>query len=405
MKRVPGPIVAVSSYSVIVHLLILLAFLQPASRIDLHASEVDFLWIFLAISFCLVWIGAFSPSARQTRIGFACHVLVYSALQGFFRGHPVLDFLLGSALFIPVGLYERFPVNARFAVGGILVSSLARAHASGAHILLPLASLPTLVGIPLALAAIALAVSFMSNYREQLISTQIGFNRLDRSIGQLTRVNQEYQDSLVRAEDEVAKRERDRISRDLHDVVGYTLTNNIMLMEAAADMARLNPLGVTRLLNSARENAQEGLERIRETLYTLRSYRPSLLHGISAVAKLIQTFQTATGIKVTTSFGNVPVQLPAGVDYTVYHLVQESLVNSFRHGHVTRVDVMLSIVDDSLKILVTDDGAGSGQVAPGIGLNGMLERVSRHGGTITWEGGTNGFRIRATIPLEKAIDE
>jgi signal transduction histidine kinase len=305
---------------------------------------------------------------------------------------------------IPIGLYERYPLNSRITVCGILVSGFVRGYAATARTAHFVEYLPELLGIPLALMAVGLAVSLMSSYREQLISPQIGFNRLDRSIGQLTRVNQEYQDSLLRVETESAERERNRIVRDMHDVVGYTLTNNIMLMEAAADMARLNPLGVSRLLNTARGNAQEGLQRIRQILYTLRSHHSSPLHGISAVAKLIDTFRTATGIRVTTSFGNVPIQLPAGMDSTVYHLVQESMVNSFRHGQASRIDVMLSVNDDVLEILVTDDGAGAEQVTTGIGLNGMRERVTRLGGTISWEGGNCGFRIRATIPWEKTID-
>jgi signal transduction histidine kinase len=83
----------------------------------------------------------------------------------------------------------------------------------------------------------------------------------------------------------------------------------------------------------------------------------------------------------------------------VYHFVQEGLINAFRHGHASRVIIMLWDYGDSLRIMLDDDGIGCPNgVTPGIGIAGMRERAELVGGRVSVDPSETGFRISMHLP-------
>jgi signal transduction histidine kinase len=332
-------------------------------------------------------------------VALAIHAGVFLALQSLLVERPALWGLLGLGLLLAIAFFERHPVNL---IATVVVLALAAVTATRHAVDVgggTIGGAVEQIGALVAMGVAAIAVCAAARYREDLVTVQERHRRLDVSIGQLTRLNQEYQDTVIRVESESAEAERKRITRDIHDVVGYTLTNNIMLMEAATDMVRLNPLGVSKMLNVARENAEEGLQRVRDTLYSLRFRQENAPYGLASIQRLVSTFSLATGIRVVTNFSNVPARLPHGLDVAVYHLIQEGLINAFRHGKASTIDLVLSVVAEELHVRVSDDGVGSDDTVAGIGLKGMSERVARYGGTVRWTGSTGGFTVIAAVPF------
>jgi signal transduction histidine kinase len=133
-------------------------------------------------------------------------------------------------------------------------------------------------------------------------------------------------------------------------------------------------------------------------LYALRLQEESLPHGIVAIVKLVGTFEAATGITVTSNFTNTPVHLPKGTENALYHLVQECMTNSFRHGKATAIDIMTSVDDSAIQVVISDNGLGSSRVQEGIGLQGMSERIGRLGGKVAYENTPHGFVVKAALP-------
>ena len=399
----PLPAILTLAYSIGVHGLVAAVVGFGDGAVHLHFSERDFLWIFLSVSCASSIVASLARSRRATRIALIIHGAVFLAIQTLLSERPALWGLLGLSVLLAVALYERHPVNL---IGSSILLVLAVPSPIRYAVEAPgntLLALAEQIGSFVAMAVAAVAVCVAARYREELATIQEQHRRLDHSIGQLTRLNQEYQDTVIRVESESAEAERKRITRDIHDVVGYTLTNNIMLMEAAIDMARLNPLGVSRMLNVARENAEEGLQRVRDTLYSLRLRQEDTPYGLASIQRLVSTFSLATGIRVETNFSNVPAMLPPGIDVAVYHLIQEGLINAFRHGKASRIDVILSVAADELHVRVSDDGVGSAETVAGIGLRGMSERVARYGGSVRWSGSTDGFIVTATVPFRRPV--
>ena len=252
---------------------------------------------------------------------------------------------------------------------------------------------------------VAVAFSYLVRYRELTITLSAERDQLERSVVQLTRSNLAYLDYALDARQAGVEQERLRITRDIHDIVGYTLTNTMMLMEAAQDLMVDNPLGLPMLIETARTNSQEGLNRVRAAMYQLRERTAQPPVGLSNVARLCRIFAQATGINVTCDVGTAPLSISREVDSAIYHLVQESLVNSFRHGRATEIRATFRCEHRTLLVRVDDNGGGAVQVREGIGIQGMRERIEGVGGTVVVTNALVGFRVQATLPLENAFGE
>ena len=202
--------------------------------------------------------------------------------------------------------------------------------------------------------------------------------------------------------------ERTRIARELHDIVGHSLS--VMTVHTS---------GVRRLLRPEQEQEREALIAVertgREALAEMRRVvgalrdpgeGPSLAPqpSLSRVDALVANARE-TGLRVDLEIEGDPVPLPAGVDLTAYRLVQEGLTNSIKHAAARRAEVRVRYDDGHVEIEVCDDGQGAGGADPasnggGHGLVGMRERVSIYGGEL--EAGPRaegGFTLRARLPV------
>jgi signal transduction histidine kinase len=342
-------------------------------------------------------------AAIKPRTYYPVHVariLLLLLVMPYIAAEPQIPTLLASAMVATICLYEPYPWNLGLGIAVVVVSvavrlaSLLAVYRWPAGAAVSAQNAPVVSGLVLA----ALGAQYIRR-REELIEARKDVKRLDSTVIGLTRANLRYQDFASEAEELAMETERKRITRDIHDVVGYTLTNNIMLMEAATDMMERNPFGVPALIATARENAQDGLEQIREALYTLRRQKGTNATGLRALAHMVRIYERATGVRVQTGFGTAGWHYPEEVDSAIYHLAQEALMNSFRHGKARLVTLIVAERAEDIAITVRDDGVGARTYTEGIGLRGMRERLERVGGSIRVDGQGGGFVVRATIPL------
>jgi signal transduction histidine kinase len=198
--------------------------------------------------------------------------------------------------------------------------------------------------------------------------------------------------------------ERARIARELHDIVGHSVS--VMTVQASA---------VRRLLRDDQEREREALITVEETgraaLAEMRRLvgvlrrpeeapalapQPSLEHVDKLVA---QTREAGLPTRLTVEGDAAP--LPAGIDLTAYRLVQEGLTNALKHARATHAAVHVRYADGSVELVVTDDGDGDGQGGGGgHGLVGMRERVAVVGGELAAGPRPNGgYELRARLPM------
>jgi signal transduction histidine kinase len=198
--------------------------------------------------------------------------------------------------------------------------------------------------------------------------------------------------------------ERARIARELHDVVGHSVS--VMTVQASAVRRLLRPHQERQrdALLVVEQTGREALAEMRRMVGVLRrpeeapalAPQPSLEH----VDKLVEHARES-GLAVELLIEGEPEQLPAGVDLTAYRLVQEGLTNALKHAQARHTEVLVRYGEGHIELTVSDDGRGVGSGdGGGHGLVGMRERVSVYGGEL--EAGPRaggGYRLRATLPL------
>lgn len=211
-------------------------------------------------------------------------------------------------------------------------------------------------------------------------------------------------------------KERNRIAREMHDVVAHSLTVMISLSDGAAVVVRKSPDRAAEVLGELSRTGRTALADMRRVLGVLRADdggtapREPLASG-GSLAKLLEGFRTA-GLPLHYSHTGPALPQDAAFQLTVYRIVQESLTNVLRYSRgLSRVDVGIVRAGSSVTVEVLDDGQesqghgalergepGSGQVlGSGQGLAGMAERARIYGGTVEAGATGRGWRVRAQL--------
>lgn len=196
------------------------------------------------------------------------------------------------------------------------------------------------------------------------------------------------------------KNERERISREIHDIIGYTLTNLKMMMEAAIDLSKKYSPRLTELVKQARDQAQEGLKETRLALHVLRVVDTDKIRGIDAVQKLVRVFEKATGVVVNADLGSITWNFDESVELILYRLVQEGMTNAFRHGKATRIEISFKQEISAITLRICDNGIGCTEIKDGIGFSGIKERIGKLGGRFTARKMSAGFELTVWIPCK-----
>jgi two-component system sensor histidine kinase DesK len=230
-------------------------------------------------------------------------------------------------------------------------------------------------------ALVLLLVSFVFGYRTSLWILGI-VRELDRS--------RHVQAGLAVAE------ERLRFARDLHDVVGRTLSVVALKAELAAQLARRGREEAVAEMLEVRQIAQDSLAELRAVV---GGYRAADLDVELAGARALLG---SAGIQCRV-IGDGSA-LPAAIQGTLGWVVREGTTNLLRHSEARSCVVTLRCVSDVVTLTMTNNGvAGSEKVVFGGGLIGLTERITALGGTVS-AGCTppDGFQLRAELPLPVA---
>jgi signal transduction histidine kinase len=230
------------------------------------------------------------------------------------------------------------------------------------------------------------------------------FEEADEAKQRAARAEREREERALAAVTE----ERARIARELHDVVGHSVS--VMTVQASAVRRLLRPEQEREResLLIVEQTGREALAEMRRMVGVLRrpeegpalAPQPSLEH----VDKLVEQAREA-GLPVELRVEGNPRPLPAGVDLTAYRLVQEGLTNALKHARAERAQVLVRYGAGDIEVTVSDDGegTGSGDGGGGHGLVGMRERVAVYGGVL--EAGPQpqgGYRLQARLPVAPA---
>jgi signal transduction histidine kinase len=249
-------------------------------------------------------------------------------------------------------------------------------------------------------AGVVLAAYLVGRRRRESLE-----NRRERQLSELERsrllLAEQEQRAAVAAVDE-----RNRIARELHDIVAHSLSVIVVQAEGGKALASKRPEKGPEVLGTIAETSREALEEMRRMVGLLRSggagaeptsYVPT--PGLDDIPDLVR--KTSATARLAT-FGTAP-PVSQAFGLTAYRIVQEAMTNTLKHaGPVVTTSVTLAFTATDLEIEVSDDGRGAAAASDGQGhgLRGMHERVALHDGTLAaGPRPTGGWTVRASLPL------
>lgn len=219
-------------------------------------------------------------------------------------------------------------------------------------------------------------------------------------IASLVRVQREQRQRLTEAHARLAQyastleqltisRERNRLARELHDVLAHTLSGVAVELGGARAMLRLDPERADGLLSQSLRAIRAGLSETRRALQALRAQPLEDLGLALAVRSLAESYAGRHDLELDLRIDPDLGEYPAEVQQGVYRIAQEALANLADHAQARRAQVVLRREDGQLRLLIADDGCGFDLGQPGdgqrYGLRGMRERAELIGGTLSVE--------------------
>ncbi|MHA7218192.1 sensor histidine kinase [Arthrobacter sp. MDT1-48-3] len=337
-------------------------------------------------------------------------VVLAAGALAFRRDRPILVLAFVSVLDVPVSMltegqgssgiatmFALYTVAATYPLRKALVAACsATVFSVGALFLIPVSTFAEAPGI----------IWLLSGFVVMFLAIAVG-------VGITVRRDREHESELrewaTRNAELASAGERNRIAREMHDVVAHSLTVMVALSDGAAVVMKRDPDRAVSVLRELSGTGRTAIADMRRVLGVLRAEAASgslePLPASSSLAQLLDGFRAAgLPLRVTTSGPRLPDD-PA-FQLTVYRILQESLTNVLRYGKgVTLVDISIARTGDAVHLRVADDGRGAmGPVVSlgsGQGIAGMRERAAIYAGSVEYGSRPSGGWIveaRLTVP-------
>ncbi len=207
------------------------------------------------------------------------------------------------------------------------------------------------------------------------------------------RSNQSLKLSQLEVQRLAQSAERERIGRDLHDVLGHTLSLIVMKSELASRLFDHDPNAAAVQIREVEKVARDALGQIRVAVAGIR------LAGL--VAELANARLSLMSADIQLHYQLTPVELASEVETVLALAVREAVTNIIRHSNAKRVEIELTRNKNTLQLQISDDGKNT-LVTPGHGLSGMRERLELLGGRLEIDTGPHGgVRLNLSCPISE----
>jgi two-component system, NarL family, sensor histidine kinase DesK len=217
----------------------------------------------------------------------------------------------------------------------------------------------------------------------------VAFRHLTATVAQLRRAREE----LARV---AVNEERLRFARDLHDLIGHSLSTIVLKSELAGRLAPRAPGLAAAEIADVERTARDALYQVRAAVAGYR--RPSLITELAAARELL----AAAGIDAR--IDPSPAALPPAADGLLGWAVREGVTNVVRHSRAHSCTIRLTRQAARATLEILDDGSGRDAAGSegGYGLTGLIERAAAEGGQVDARATASGFRLAIDVPLNSA---
>ncbi|MEU1408413.1 histidine kinase [Streptomyces sp. NPDC005728] len=253
-------------------------------------------------------------------------------------------------------------------------------------------------------AALMYAVGVHSNEKEArgllLLTLLIGFAMI--GVGQLVRTTVELRKARATVAQLAANEERLRLARDLHDLLGHSLSLITLKSELAGRMLPDHPGKAAQQVADIEQVSRQALVDVREAVTGYR--RPRLAAELAGTQVALTAAGVTAEVPAEPDLTGVPEEAEAALAWSL----REAVTNVVRHSGADRCVVQLvrrqTLDGPMLELSVEDDGSGGSGKGPGNGLTGLTERLEKAGGTLEAGRTKHGFRLVARVPAVPSAD-
>lgn len=321
------------------------------------------------------------------------------------------SFPLAAALLAAAGLAVQTVAGDAEVVGGFLALAVVTYSVASYAPLVPA------IAGGIAILAAVLLYPFLGdvNFADEVGNAAIfigtwGLGRLVRA-RQLRALHAQLQLETAEREHEdqvrtILTEERNRIARELHDIVAHGVSLMVLQSGAARHTIDRDSTKAKEILTTAEGQGRQALVEMQRMLGVLRGPDTARLeerHTIASIGQLVDELRTA-GLTVDHHVGGERRPLAPGLEMSAYRIVQEATTNIIKHAEANRVDIAIHYGKDELTLTVRDDGRAGTQPGTGVGhgLIGMQERAALFGGSLT-AGRVGGglWSVVARLPIDR----
>jgi two-component system sensor histidine kinase DesK len=213
------------------------------------------------------------------------------------------------------------------------------------------------------------------------------------------RINRDRDAALKLSHEEVRRlaglAERERIGRDLHDLLGHTLSLVALKSDLAGRLLERDPVAARREIDDVSRVSRDALAQVRRAVSGIRA--AGIAAELASAKLLLETDGVAFDYRFDEHFGSSA--LPPGVESALALTVREAATNIQRHARAQHAQANFGMEGGDAVLRIDDDGRG-GAITPGNGLCGMRERIEGLRGSLRIDAGAGrGTRVEVRVPL------
>ena len=247
------------------------------------------------------------------------------------------------------------------------------------------------------------------NYIERLYSTKLEaqklYDKLRVSEEKLIEANNELEGYVQSIEEITLLKERNRISREIHDSVGHALSTAMIQLSAMEAIGKKEKSSLGEMAGNLREFINESFQDVKKAVKELKPDEYDNYQGVLRIQEVCKNFKKMSGVDVKVIVSKGEWNLSTKQVSNLYRITQEVLSNALRHGKATVVNIIMNFTEDDFVISFKDNGQGTDKIQEsGVGLKSIRERVNEMNGLVDIKSSIdNGFFVKITIPKEKEI--
>ncbi len=256
------------------------------------------------------------------------------------------------------------------------------------------------------LFSVFLLSMFLSATDSKKKEAQNFYDKMRITEEELLKINEELESYSRTIEELTLLRERNRLSRELHDGVGHTLSTLIIQLQAIKSIMKKNTKLAEEMMEEVIPYSKNSLENVRRTVRELKPRELEAFEGVFAIEELISNFRKFTGVDVRLILSKEKYSLSSDHSSNLYRIVQECLSNSIRHGEARNIIINIQFLEDKLYMRIKDDGKGCVEIIPSFGLISIGDRVKEMNGQFSFISTKGrGFEVSVTLPRYKDSGE